>query len=79
MYYQIYEIHLVNGDVFNVYEDYDLPFEKGLVTAYMEAKDDDVLSFTFPLTDSLYVQKKNILYISTGDVKEVYANGSEHQ
>ena len=71
MSYQSYHIHLVNGEAFTVYEDYYLPFEKGLVNKYIKAKDNDVLTFVFPSTDSLYVQKKNILYINTGDVKEV--------
>ena len=68
---QLYHVHLVNGEVFTVQEAYDLPIEKGLVGQYIKAKDSDVLTLRFPMLDFLYVQKKNILYISTGDVKEV--------
>lgn len=28
MYYQIYRIHLLNGDVIEIAEDYDLPVKK---------------------------------------------------
>ena len=30
-YYQIYRIHLLNGEVIEASEEYDLPVEKGLV------------------------------------------------
>ena len=33
MFYQIYNIHLLNGEVIQSSEDYDLPAKKGLVGA----------------------------------------------
>ena len=34
-YYQIYRIHLLNGEVIEASEEYDLPVEKGLVRRYL--------------------------------------------
>ena len=36
-YYQIYRIHLLNGEVIEASEEYDLPVEKGLVGKFQKA------------------------------------------
>lgn len=38
-YYQIYRIHLLNGEVIEASEEYDLPVEKGLVGKFQKADD----------------------------------------
>ena len=39
MFYQIYNIHLLNGEVIQSSEDYDLPAEKGLVGMFERMKE----------------------------------------
>ena len=38
MFYQIYNIHLLNGEVIQASEPYDLPTNKGLVGMFSEWK-----------------------------------------
>mgnify|MGYP001100641732 CR=1 FL=1 len=44
MFYQIYNIHLLNGEVIQSSEDYDLPAEKGLVGMFKGMKETDLQS-----------------------------------
>ena len=41
-YYQIYRIHLLNGEVIEASEEYDLPVEKGLVGKFQKADDNKI-------------------------------------
>ena len=70
MCYQMYLLHLLNGSVIEVSEDYDLPMEKGLIGRYRNAEPNEILEFGDPIVGFAYVPKSSIVYISTGDVKE---------
>ena len=71
MAFQVYNIHLNNGMVIAVEENYDIPFENGIVAKYKRIKDNDFLTLGDCISGFIYVLKKNIAYISTGDVKVV--------
>jgi hypothetical protein len=62
---QIYHIHLLNGEVIEAREEYDLPWEEGLIAKYQQAKDDEMFEIGGPLVECCYILKKSILYIST--------------
>ena len=64
---QLYNVHLVNGDVLQVGEDYDLQGPKTIVNRFCKAEDNDVLEFDTLFT-SFYVPRKSILFIATSDV-----------
>ena len=70
MCYQMYLLHLLNGSVIEVSEDYDLPMEKGLIGRYKNAESNEILEFGDPIVGFAYVPKSSIVYISIGDVKE---------
>lgn len=53
MFYQLYNIHLLNGEVIQSAEDYDLPAEKGLVGMFERMKETDILT----VNDLLWVQR----------------------
>ena len=69
-FYQIYELHLINGEVVELPEEYDLPFEKGFVTQFEKADDNHLFVINDCISGSIYVPKKNIVYVKAGDVKE---------
>lgn len=71
MAYQIYNIHLCNGEVIRIMEDYDLPVEEGLIGEFEKAPDDKLMVFGDMAGEIHYVPKKNIVSISTSDVKVV--------
>lgn len=71
MSFQEYIIHLNNGMVISMDENFDLPFSKGIVERYRKAKDNDYITLGDCINGFIYVLKKNIAYISTGDVKVV--------
>lgn len=70
MYYQIYLLHLLDGSVIEVAEDYELPMEKGLIEKYRKAAPDELFTIGDALTGFSYVPKSSIVYIATGDVKK---------
>ena len=70
MFYQLYNIHLLNGEVIQSAEDYDLPAEKGLVGMFERMKETDILTVNDLLLGSAYIPKRSIVYIATGDVTE---------
>lgn len=59
MCFQMYNLHLTNGAVIRVAEDYDLPMEKGIVEKYRNAKMDDVLSVCVGLGYA-YIPKRTL-------------------
>lgn len=65
---QMYLVHLLDGTVIQVAEDYDLPAAKGLLGKYEKAAPDELLVFGDPISGFAYVPKKSIVFISTGDV-----------
>lgn len=64
---QLYNVHLVNGDVLEVGDDYDLQGPRTIVNRFCKAEDNDVLVFD-TLFASFYVPRKNIVFIATADV-----------
>ena len=36
--YQHFELHMKNGEVVSVYEDYDIPYEKGIIGDFKRGK-----------------------------------------
>lgn len=64
---QLYNVHLVNGDVLQVGEDYDLRGPQTIVNRFYKAGDNDILEFRTPFT-SMYVPRKSILFVATADV-----------
>lgn len=71
MVYQMYVIHLLNGEQFRILEDYDLPAEKGLIGGFEKTPDGKLMVFEDIAGEIHYVPKKNIVSISTSDVKVV--------
>lgn len=77
MFYQLYNIHLLNGEVIQSAEDYDLPAEKGLVGMFERMKETDILTVNDLLLGSAYIPKRSIVYIAPGDVVEGHKYGSK--
>lgn len=69
-YYQIYCIHLLNGEVIEASEEYDLPVEKGLVGKFQKADDNKIFEIGDVVSGLLYVPKRSILFIATGEVRK---------
>lgn len=68
MAYQEYKLHLTNGHTIHVVEEYDLPFEEGIVMRFKKAKSNDFIDVNDTLLGNFYIPARNIVYISTGDV-----------
>ena len=68
--YQIYELHLINGEVVSLAEEYDLPFKKGFVVEFEKADDNHMFAIDDAILGSVYVPKKSIVYVKAGEVKE---------
>ena len=66
---QIYKIHLINGEVIDIAEDYDLSDKEGIVYRFRHAKETECIHLGDCISGFLYIPKRSILYISTGDVK----------
>ncbi len=66
---QIYNLHLVTGEVVQAAEDYELKGKKTIVSLFQRADDEDIFLITDLLLGSCYIPKKNIAYITTGDVR----------
>ena len=69
-YYQIYHIHLLNGEVVEASEAYDLPAEKGLVGNFEKADDDKIFEIGDAISGFAYIPKRSILFITTADVRK---------
>ena len=69
-YYQIYRIHLLNGEVIEASEEYDLHVEKVLVGKFKKEDNNKVLEIGDAVSGLLYVPKRSILFIATGEVKK---------
>ena len=65
---QIYNLHLVTGEVVQAAEDYELKGKKTIVSLFQRADDEDIFLITDLLLGSCYIPKKNIAYIATGDI-----------
>ena len=64
----MYLLHLLDGSVIEVPEDYDLPMKKGLIGKYINSDPNEILIFGDAVSGFAYVPKRSIVYISTGDV-----------
>lgn len=64
-YYQIYRIHLLNGEVIEASEEYDLPVEKGLVGKFQKADDNKV----FEIGDAVWIGYEAVIFagVKIGD------------
>ena len=69
-YYQIYRIHLRNGEVIEASEEYDLPVEKGLVGKFQKADDNKIFEIGDAVSGVFYIPKRSILFIATGEVRK---------
>lgn len=69
MSFQKYLLHLLDGTVIDVGEEYDLPAEKGLIGKFRKADPNEILVIGDRFVGFAYVPKRSIVYISTGDVK----------
>ena len=69
-FYQIYELHLINGEVVSLAEEYDLPFKEGFVAQFDKADDNHMFTIDDAIFGSVYVPKKSIVYVKAGEVKE---------
>lgn len=67
--YQIYTIHLTNGDRIKCYEEYDLPFEKGLITKF--TKRSAKIIEVSDILSAKYIPLSSIVYISADGVEVV--------
>ena len=70
MFYQIYSIHLLNGEAIQASEPYDLSTNKGLVGMFKRMEENDILTVNDLLLGPAYIPRKSILYLATGDVVE---------
>ena len=59
-YYQIYRIHLLNGEVIEASEEYDLPVEKGLVGKFQKADDNKIFEIGDAVSGVFYLLPSNI-------------------
>ncbi len=70
MCYQIYHLHLLDGSVVEVSEDYDLPADDGLVGKFQTAEPNEIFEIGDQLTGFSYIPRSSIVYISTGGVRK---------
>lgn len=59
-YYQIYRIHLLNGEVIEASEEYGLPVEKGLVGKFQKADDNKIFEIGDAVSGVFYLLPSNI-------------------
>ena len=57
-YYQIYRIHLLNGEVIEASEEYDLPVEKGLVGKFQKADDNKIFALCSKTQHPFYSDRR---------------------
>lgn len=63
-YFQPYYVALTNGKELQVLEDYDSPWENGLIETFNRASDNEILTVSIGMVGNCaYIPKKNILFI----------------
>lgn len=67
---QLYHLHLIGGNVIRVAEAYDLQGEKTITSIYQNADDDDILCIADMILGSCYVPKKNVVFITTAEIRK---------
>lgn len=71
MFIQNYDIHLINGDILHVGEDYELTGEKTLVAQFRMASEDEIFQIGDEVMGFAYLPKRSIAYITTSGVTRV--------
>lgn len=74
MFYQIYVLHLLDGSVIELAEEYDLPPQKGFIAKFRASEPNKIFEIGDRLTGIAYVPKSSIVFISTGGVRKVGDN-----
>lgn len=72
MFFQRYLIYLNDNTVFEVYEPYELPWEKSFFRMYEKAKDNSAVTASLRDGTEICVLKKNIKYIRMISVEKVW-------
>ncbi len=72
MFYQKYLIYLCDDTTVEVYEPYELPWEKSLFRTYEKCKDNGAIRATLRDGTELCVLKKNIKYLRMTSVEKVF-------
>ncbi len=67
---QMYNLHLINGDVIPVPEDFDLTGKKTLLYWFSHEDANEIYKVGNQFLGFCYVPRKSVVYISTGDVEE---------
>ena len=64
---QLYNVHLINGEVLQVGEDYDLEGLQATVNHFCNAGENNIREFSTMFT-TMYIPRKSIVFIATADV-----------
>lgn len=67
--YQVYHIHLLNEEVIDAVEAFEFPTEKSLIGKIKKLSDSEVITIGDAISGFIYIPKRSILFITTGDVK----------
>lgn len=76
MFVQIYNLHLINGSVVSLSEDYDLSGENAFINRFIKSEPEYIFCIGDEISGFTYVPKRSIVYVTTGDVDEVNDFGS---
>lgn len=76
MFEQIYNLHLIDGSVVSLSEDYDLSGENAFINRFIKSEPEHVFCIGDEISGFTYVPKRSIVYVTTGDVDEVNDLGS---
>ncbi len=76
MFEQIYNLHLIDGSVVSLSEDYDLSVENAFINRFIKSEPDHVFCIGDEKSGFTYVPKRSIVYVTTGDEDEVNDLGS---
>lgn len=73
--FQRYILHISNGKTVDVYEPYNIPFEKGFINAFSLMKDTELIGIKDSVGECHIFPKSSIVAISTEGVVEHIAVG----
>jgi len=76
MFKQIYNLHLIDGSIVSLSEDYDLSVENAFINRFIKSEPDHVFCIGDEKSGFTYVPKRSIVYVTTGDEDEVNDLGS---
>ncbi len=72
MFMQEYEIHLIGGSVIPAMEPFDLEGSDSLIDRFAKGDPNEIFCVGDYKTGYSIIPARSIVYISTGDVKEIY-------